>query len=1235
MAKLSNSPLLTDAAAWETQDSEAREMALDVGQSLAVEAPAGSGKTELLTQRFLALLGTVETPEQIVAITFTRKAAAEMATRVLDALASAAPDKPRPSSPHKLRTYEFARAALDKCSTWGLADNPGRLRIQTIDSFCASITRRLPVESGLGSSVSVCESQEELDLLLRDAGRRLLAQLEDEQLDGTTAGVLAHFGHDFGVVETMVAQMLRRRDQWSRHLTRLDDPKALRAEIEGALAAHAGAAIRRVADRLDARTLKELAALGAIASANLKEAKPDAPVHVLADGKPLSTDPNAMEKWKALKAVLLTGKNEFRLKVSKADGFPAKTDGNARMSQVLDGLRGDAELLAALAALDKAPPASLTEEQYQMVTVFLRFLSDGMAHLRQVFRDRGVVDFIEVAARARQALSSPAAKQFRDEIRHLLVDEFQDTSTTQYDLVAQITTGWDKDPPRPGGERSRTLFLVGDPMQSIYRFREARVDLFLHVLRNKRIGDTTLDGVLRLRRNFRSSPDLVNRVNQVFAGHVCAGVTNDMLTGAVAFKESVAAVSAPNDEGFKEFDVRFVGPTGDKDLPAVVTDGSDSTVPAKPEVPLPESEAAGVADVVEEFLALQAATPPPDPLRPPTVAVLVRARGVLPLIIEEFHRREIKFRAIEVESLAERPAVRDLHALVRALLHAGDRLSWLAVLRAPWCGLELADLTRVAEAAGPAGGILDAIGGSNAGALLESLSPAGRVNLARISPVLARAAAARCHTGLRRLVETAWRAMGGPQCRNSMVDLADAEAFFDLLEGVETGGDVENLALLQARTEALFAPPDPQAGPAVQVMTIHKAKGLEFDWVILPGIARRPASPGRTLMAFDELPDPSDPSSSHLIVAPCPPSGQAGKGKDPLAAFMRSIETQRDRNEMRRLFYVAATRAKRRLIIFAPASPPPGARAAGSFFGLAASFFEGLLAPRVDSDEGADVEEADEIDDDGIVVFDKFKEVAALDGEEMVVLEDEDDDRLDLLNPPLPYGPTPFRRLPADTALPPPQPALSVRRVSMGLVGADPDEPDAAPETPRKRPAAFGRADSATVHAGTVAHRYLFRIAREGLDAWPSGRIADSAAAIRCALRQLGVSDPAALDAAAEKVAQALLHAVSTDEGRSIMRTRRVRDEREFPVSCLRGGSIVNRILDRFVVEDDGTHVIIDYKTSSHQGGSADAYLRRKTEEYRPQLDEYAQIIGRLTGEDPANIRRCLYFPLLGRVKEW
>jgi len=188
-------------------DSSARRQALDVSGSYIVQAPAGSGKTELLTQRYLALLGTVDRPEEVLAITFTRKAAGQMRDRILAALEQEA---------HEAETWRLARAARRRDAElgWGIMASPSRLKVLTIDAFHAVLSRQLPVLSGAGGSLAVADRPV---LLYREAARRALEAAGDPDEDGAAArDVLAHLDNRFERAETMLVNLLARRDQWLR-----------------------------------------------------------------------------------------------------------------------------------------------------------------------------------------------------------------------------------------------------------------------------------------------------------------------------------------------------------------------------------------------------------------------------------------------------------------------------------------------------------------------------------------------------------------------------------------------------------------------------------------------------------------------------------------------------------------------------------------------------------------------------------------------------------------------------------------------------------------------------------------------------------------------------------------------------------------------------------------------------------------------------------------------------------
>src|SRR5439155_10604308 len=216
---MSEAPRIPDAAR--------RERALDPARSCIVQAPAGSGKTELLIQRFLALLARVERPEEIAAITFTIKAAGERRHRIVEALRLARAGA-HAATAHEARTRELARAVLARNDAlgWKLEESAERLRVQTIDALCASLTRQMPVLSGFGAQP---ETIEDAGALYVEAARNLLAALEDpgDLAAGDIAQLLRHVDNNAATAEQLLAGMLEQRDHWIRTLGLEQDRAAL------------------------------------------------------------------------------------------------------------------------------------------------------------------------------------------------------------------------------------------------------------------------------------------------------------------------------------------------------------------------------------------------------------------------------------------------------------------------------------------------------------------------------------------------------------------------------------------------------------------------------------------------------------------------------------------------------------------------------------------------------------------------------------------------------------------------------------------------------------------------------------------------------------------------------------------------------------------------------------------------------------------------------------------------
>jgi ATP-dependent exoDNAse (exonuclease V) beta subunit len=187
-----------------------------------------------------------------------------------------------------------------------------------------------------------------------------------------------------------------------------------------------------------------------------------------------------------------------------------------------------------------------------------------------------------------------------------------------------------------------------------------------------------------------------------------------------------------------------------------------------------------------------------------------------------------------------------------------------------------------------------------------ALSDDGRARLRRTYPILRSALENRARHSLRDWVEKTWSALAGPATLTSSQDLEDAEAYFERLDKIEVAGDLLDLARLEEQLENLYARPRRSGKARVDVMTIHKAKGLEFDTVILPGLQRWMRAEDRELLRWSRVAGLPE----GIVFAPVKAQGADA---DPIYRWIELLEKERAERERGRLLYVAATRAKRDL----------------------------------------------------------------------------------------------------------------------------------------------------------------------------------------------------------------------------------------------------------------------------------------------------------------------------------
>ena len=1091
-------------------DSHARREALDVRRSLLLQAPAGSGKTTVLTARFLALLAVVDQPEQILAITFTRKAAAEMRHRVLAALRAADAGGSIPGIDGALLAAVSAR---DRQQGWQLLRNAARLRIETIDALNYQLASSLPIAARSGPRLDITPTP--APLYRRAARAALRDALEERDAAAAAAQLLLdRLDNRWSRVERLLTAMLERRSHWL--------PRVLHAR--------AGGLAQRVAASLDSVLRTQLAGIATQLPADLLRAAERLLALKSGAATTLNSDPANLPHWRALCELAVTADGGWRQRLTAREGFqPHQSELKRRARDWIDAISGHAAALEALASVRCLPDPALDQSEQLAIEALALLLTRAAAELQLLFAEHGRVDYAYVAAAARQSLSeqgepSDLALRASEGLQHILLDEFQDTSFDQFELLRSLTAGWER------GD-GRTLFIVGDPMQSIYQFREAEVGLFLRA-RDRGIGDIQLE-MLQLRRNFRSRGSLISWINDHFSR--LFPQQDDPRLSAVRYLPSVPAHTDPAPLASAVRLHRLARADRNGEAARVV------------EIVRAERQRSGTA----------------------SIAVLVAAREHAALIVAQLRAAGFALRGVDLEPLRDRPVVRDLSALARVLLHGADRTAWLSLLRAPRCGLELAQLAQLLAA--DASDLFALLRGHAQGrddvalrvrALCEALEPALEGH-ERGWPLWQR-------------VQQCWLRLAGPALYPDAGDRLDARRFIDALALHEDPGALVGDAMATL-TERLYSVAPPQPG-AIEVMTIHAAKGLEWDVVIVPGLDSKGAPDMDPLLHWIELPRAIE--GTDLLLAPIRSADEEPEGL--LAAYIKSLRRARLRLERVRQLYVAATRARQALHLLgafdlATASGKDAVPTSGS---LLATMWP-VIAEEFCAPDAAAVRPA--------------VSPAASDGV---------------------AARTGLWRSPAGWSLPEPPPPPRARRLLLGAeVRAE------APE--------YSWVGLTARAIGTIVHAELHRLATlRPLPAAPDrGR-----ANLRYDgwLAELGVA-PDQRPAAAAWILEALARTLNDARGRWLLSNEHADAVSEWRLTGLYRGRLVNVVFDRMLIDEQRQRWIIDYKLSRHEGGDVAQFVDREAERYAPQMHRYAALAA---GLGPEPVRVALYFPLLGTFRE-
>ena len=849
-------------------DQKQRDQALNISDSLIVQAPAGSGKTELITQRYLKLLGSADVPENILVMTFTNRAVDELKHRIISSLNRA--KLPPPKELHKLKTFDLANKVLEQSNLkeWDLLSHPSRIKILTIDSLSSLIVSRYPSIDQLISPQTMINTYE-YEQIYQEAAENTLLLIEEDEYQASISSVLLYLDNHVDRFYRLIVQMLSKREQWL--------PKLY---IEGALDINL---LEMLAQELIVEYLGTLrdAASGLLGKPffNLLE------INTRDDVSKINKLPGStiedLSDWQTISELLLTkSTGNWRKKIDANIGFPVELkEEKFVFKEILEGLDSEVEFKKILNNLSNLPSAYFPESTSKNINDIAQVLKLSVAELKMIFKEKSLQDFSEVGMQAINALDSreevsDIALLLDYQVKHLLIDEFQDTSYSQLSLIEKLVDSWQE------GD-GKSIFFVGDPMQSIYKFRESQVGIFLEVMKNG-IGNLKIKSLI-LSSNFRSNKSIVEKNNKIFS-QIFPNQDN-LLLGAIHYSESKSASQVGQNDA-----VTFYPFSADQDF----------------------EEAEMVVSIIKNSIS----TNPNH-----EVAVLVRSRSHLNAITLLLQESNINFEALKTEPLRSNLFTRDLLSLTRALLSLADRLAWLSILRAPWCGLNLKDLLAFSDSIDKT--IFSQLIDDD---IVKYLSADGAVRSRHL--FLAIEEAIYCE-GKFSFVERFSYALS--QLCNE-IELSEQEKsirsqFLSLLNHCELnqGLDIKTIEMM---VKDLFAP---SKSAPIKLMTIHQAKGLEFDTVIIPGLGKKGKSDSLALMQIQEF------SNKNILLAPIKSSYEDSESKTYL--YLQYLQKQQTHFELMRVLYVAMSRAKDKIHLLGGVSKT-GKAVSGSLLSFLSHYFQ-------------------------------------------------------------------------------------------------------------------------------------------------------------------------------------------------------------------------------------------------------------------------------------------------------
>ena len=806
-------------------DHQVRKKALGQG-SFIVQAPAGSGKTSLLVKRFLNRLLEVKSPKEVLALTFTNKAAAEMAQRLKEALEGKSKD-----NEIKKIVEKISKHALKNKWDEGYIDS---LMVMTIDKLALRLIKQTPILSSSGVNFL---TDEDPDDLYRETIRETITSNAENHL------LFKYFDYDYHKLTEQLLALISKRDQWLpivSGLLRSDDKNI--EEIYGTYYTNELNiwVEEKIKPNFTNEDLKELEII----------------VSYLADNKNIDRKDKLRssinyEFWFYIRDLILTksGK-QIRKKIDTSSGFPATNVGKEIKERLLKLIELKINKFNILIDFFNVTHHKNIVDIYPLITPFCLLLIDMVTRLNEKFKERRIIDFTQIMGNAVEALRDTHLPLILDQnISHILVDEFQDTNESQLIFIELLTQNF-------AGNPEKSFFAVGDPMQSIYRFRKAEVEIFSRVQKSG-ISDLKLTSLF-LKVNFRSNKNIIDWLNNSFSK--AFPLIDDSDEGSVPY--SSCESSNNNLEGGME-------------LIALTCDTKSKTAQY-------EAEALYVLNLIKDTRKSN-----PDA----SIAVLTRSKAHLNELITLINKKDssIPIDAIEMSKILSNQTFQDILCLTKALFDFSDRTNWIAALKSPWCGLSINDLVLLFEKDHK----------SLVWELINNIDNTSRLDknsarrLRSFVEVIRENIQYRGRISHRYFVEGIWRQLNGEESMVDSNDIQNIDLFLELLEEASEILSIDFIKLERLIENKFISKTSIQKN-SIKFLTIQKSKGLEFDHVIIPNLNKRTRNEESDLVLYDK--------STLSIKNP-------GSDKN-LHSYHAYKERKRLDNEKIRLLYVAMTRAK-------------------------------------------------------------------------------------------------------------------------------------------------------------------------------------------------------------------------------------------------------------------------------------------------------------------------------------